>query len=109
MRSASQSGFRTVGSGSRAPKARSAATTIEVRDGWPGPKGAESKLAGIFVDTFSDFFTEPACSDVLYQEGAWTIFFAQRLMQKIEDTQPRIESHHIDHFKRPHRMVQSEL
>jgi hypothetical protein len=34
-RSATQSGFRTLASGSRDPKARAAAVTIEVRDGSP--------------------------------------------------------------------------
>src|SRR5438128_2716033 len=37
-RSASQSGLRTAGSGSRAPNARRAATVMDVREGWPGPK-----------------------------------------------------------------------
>src|SRR5438067_3658456 len=109
MRSASQSGLRTDSSGSRAPKARIAATAIDVREGWPGPKGRESALVGIFVDTFSDFFPKSSCFYVFHQERARTILFAERLMEKIEDAQPGIQTDQVDHLKRPHRMIQTEF
>src|SRR5437773_7058747 len=105
MRSASQSGLRTDSSGSRAPKARMAATAIEVREGWPGPKGRESALVRVFVDTFSNFFPQSSRFDVLHQERARTILFAERLMEEIEDAQPGIQTDQVDHLKRAHRMV----
>src|SRR5689334_17637414 len=102
IRSASQSGLRTTGSGSRAPKARIAATAIDVRDGWPGRRPRASRFLGVFVDAFSGFFSEPPCFHVFHHERTWTVLFAEGLMQKIEDVQPGIQTDQIDHFKRSH-------
>src|SRR5260370_41005543 len=88
--SARKSGLRTLGSGSRAPKARSAATTMDVRDGWPGPNARDSGFFWIFVDTFSCFFAETPRFDVFHEQRAGPVFLAQGLMKKVEYAQARI-------------------
>src|SRR5262249_33886865 len=70
---------------------------------------AVSILGGIFVDAFSDFFTEPACLDVLHQQGTGPIFLTKALMKKIQDTQPCVEPDQVDHFERSHWVVQTQL
>src|SRR5436853_1495594 len=107
--SASESGLRTLGSGSRAPKARSAATTMDVRDGCPGPNARDSGLLRIFVDTLSCFFAEAPRFDVFHEQRAGPVFLAQGLMKKVQYAEARVEAHQIDHFEGAHGMVQTEL
>src|SRR4029079_13799777 len=69
----------------------------------------ESALLWIFVDTSADFFAETPRLNVFDQKGRGPVFFTERLMQKVENIQTRIQTHQVDHLKRTHGMVQSEL
>src|SRR5215471_11117417 len=65
--------------------------------------------SSIVVNASPNFFAKPSRLDVLHKQWAWAIFLTKRLMEERENAQARVEADKIDHFERPHRMVQSEL
>src|SRR5678815_914170 len=104
-RSARKSGFRTDASGSRAPNARSAATTMDVRDGCPGPK--PEALGMIVVHAAAGFLSEPSVLHILHEQRARTVFLAECLVEEGQNIKTRIEADEVNHLERPHRAIQS--
>ena len=63
----------------------------------------------VLVHSASRFLAEPTRLDVLHHQRRRTEFLAQGFVQVFEDVQARIEADEVDHFERPHGMVQAEL
>src|ERR1700688_2117596 len=67
-------------------------------------------VAAIVVEAALGVAAEPAGLDVFYQERAGPVLgVRETLMQDLHDRQTGIEADEIGKFKRPHRMVRTEL
>src|SRR5215213_7911435 len=65
--------------------------------------------SSIVVYASSNLLTEPSGPDVRFEERTGPELLAERLVQVLQDAEPRIESHQIDELEGPHRVVQPEL
>src|SRR5262245_28592213 len=63
----------------------------------------------VIVDAAAGLPAQAPGLDVLHHEVVRAIALAQRLVQELEDRQPRVEPDQIDELERPHRVVEPEL
>jgi len=64
---------------------------------------------GIVVDAVAGFAAEAALLDVLAEERAGLVFFAEGGVEVFEDFQADVEADEVDHFEGAHRVIEAEL
>src|ERR1700737_4375713 len=83
--------------------------TLRIR-AWDALPRGDRLVAAIVVEAALGLAAEPAGLDVFYQERTGPVLgVRETLMQDLHDRQTGIEADEIGKFKRPHRMVRTEL